>query len=150
MTPKIRTAKIVSPSRLLPCDLLEDELQRELNVARFVDGGGYLTERIADVIAGRSQADHIECVQEVAAELKVSTFRDSEILRQSEVNLLIAGSALRAHSGIPEARGALFAIGTFAIVGAASAGHYRRVRSKPVGLRPINHFQSTKMIRTGC
>ena len=111
-------------ARLLPSGGLEDELQRELNVARFVDGGADLTDRIADVVARRSQADHIECVEEVAAELKVSAFGDSEILREGKVNLLIARSTFRTYSCITEARSALSAVGTYPIICTASAGCY--------------------------
>jgi hypothetical protein len=90
---------------------LEDKLQCKLNVSRLIDGAGDLAEWIADVIARRSEADHVERIEEVAAELEVSSFRDGEVLRQSKVNLLIARSALRADRRIAEARCTLFAVG---------------------------------------
>ena len=106
-----KTAKIfLSPSRLSSCGWLEDKLQCKLNVARLVDCRSDLAELIADVVAGRSQADHVECVEEVAAELKVSPFGNGEVLRQGKVNLLVAGGALRAYRGVAEARGTLFAV----------------------------------------
>jgi len=71
------------PRKIFPVYGLEDELQRQLDIARLVDRVADLAEVIswASVVAWWGKADHIEGVQKVAPELDVTSFGDCEVLR---------------------------------------------------------------------
>ena len=95
-----------------------------MDIARFVDGVADLTEVVSrtGVVARRSQADHVEGVQKVAAEFNVTSFGDREVLGQGEVNLLITRITFRAYGSVSKARSALLLVSAGSVVGVAGAG----------------------------